>query len=416
MNRRNCLAASLSRRRTRPDAAHARVRSGASALICALALLAGCSRPAPEQQRPAPQVSVITVEPKTIPLDISFVAQTESSRQVDIVARVSGFLDEIAYQEGDMVQESQVMFQLDKKPFQAQVDAARGEQLSQQARFNTAAANLRRIKPLAQKDALSQADLDRAQGEYDAAKSAVFAAGAKLREAELNLGYTTIRAPVTGVASRSLQRQGVYINALADTARLTYVAAIDPIWVNFNVSQNQMAQLRDLVRKGLVLEPKDNILKVTLTLSEGTVYPQKGEINFAEPNFSSDTGSFLVRAVIPNPQRVLRPGMFVTAKVEGYVRPHAVVVPQLAVQQGANGHLVYVVKPDDTAEIRPVVVGDYYGDKDIIIDEGLKAGDRVVTDGVLKVVPGARVRIAAPSSNAAEQKAPAQTNKPPAQP
>jgi len=363
------------------------------ALLCVLALLAGCSREQAQQQQGAPQVQTITVKEESIPFNVSFVAQTESSRQVEIVARVSGFLDRIAYQEGDMVRESQVMFQLDQKPFQAQVDAAKGELLSQQARFKTADANLKRIKPLAQKDALSQADLDQAQGNYDAAKSAVFAAGAKLREAELNLGYTTIQAPVTGLASRSLQRQGVFINAMADTARLTYVAAIDPIWVNFNVSQNQMAQLRDQVNKGQVVEPADHILQVALIMPDNSVYPEKGQINFAEPNFSPDTGSFLVRAVIPNPKGLLRPGMFVTARVEGYVRPNAIVVPQLAVQQGANGHLVYVIKADGTAEVRPVVVGDYYGDRNIIITEGLKAGDRVVTEGVLKVVPGKAVQI-----------------------
>lgn len=366
------------------------------ALFCCLLMfffMAGCGGKKAEEQPSAPQVGTITVKPATIPVNISFVAQTESSRQVEVVARVSGFLDQIAYQEGDMVHESQIMFQLDQKPFQAQVDAAKGELYAEQARFSTARSNLNRIKPLAQKDALSQADLDRAQGSFDAAKSGVFSAGAKLREAELNLGYTTIRAPVTGLASRSLQRQGVYVNAMADTARLTYVAAIDPIWVNFNVSQNQMAQLRDQVGKGRVLEPENHLLQVQLILSDGSVYPDKGQINFAEPNFSQDTGSFLVRAVIPNTRGVLRPGMFVTAKVEGYVRPDAIVVPQLAVQQGANGHLVYVIKSDNTAEVRPVVVGDYYGDKDIIIVEGLSAGDKVVTDGVLKVVPGKPVQV-----------------------
>lgn len=358
-----------------------------------LTQLSACSDDKSGQPPPPPQVTVLTVATSTIPYNISFVAQTESSRQVEIVARVSGFLDQIAYHEGDMVEESQIMFQLDQQPFQVQVDAAKGELLAQQARFTTAKANLGRVKPLAAKDALSQADLDRAQGEFDAARSAVYAASAKLREAELNLSYTTIRAPVTGLASRSLQRQGVYVNSLADTAKLTYVAAIDPIWVNFNVSQNQMTKLQEQVASGQVTAPKDQIMPVEILLSDGSVYPDKGKINFAEPNFSQETGSFLVRAVIPNTKRSLRPGMFVTAKVEGYIRPNAIVIPQLAVQQGAEGHLVYVVTPDDIAEVRPVVAGDYYGDKDIFIDKGLKAGDRVVVDGALKVVPGKPVRI-----------------------
>ena len=227
----------------------------------------------------------------------------------------------------------------------------------------------------------------------DSANAAVFAAEAKQREAELNLGYTTIRSPVTGVASRSQQRQGTFINAAAESAQLTYVAALDPVWVNFSVSQNQMARLRSDVAAGRVKAPADQKFPVEITLSDGTPYAERGAVNFADPSFSQDTGSFLVRAVIPNPKRELRPGMFVTAKVEGFTRPDAIVVPQLAVQQGPNGHLVYVIKQDNTAEVRPVVVGEYQGDKNIVIVDGLKSGDRVVIDGVLKVVPGKPAQI-----------------------
>ena len=162
--------------------------------LCAL-LAAGCSKEAPEAQRPPPVVTVLAVAPQTIPFSASFVAQTESSRQVDIVARVSGFLDRIAYPEGDLVKEGQLLFQLDPKPFEAQVEAAKGEVLAQQARFTTAESNLKRVKPLAEQNAMSQADLDKAQGEYDASRAAVFSAQAKLKQAELNLGYTTIRSP-----------------------------------------------------------------------------------------------------------------------------------------------------------------------------------------------------------------------------
>ena len=367
------------------------LRAAITLLIAAIA--AACSETAPPPQRPAPQVSVLTVTPQTIPYAMTFVAQTESSRQVDIVARVSGYLDEIAYREGELVKEGQVLFQLDRKPFQAQLDAAKGELAAQQARFTTAKANLERVKPLAEQDALSRADLDRAQGEHDSAAAAVFAARAKVREAELNLGYTVMRAPVLGMASRSLQRQGAYINAMSDSARLTYVAALDPMWVNFSVSQNQMVRIRNEISAGRAAMPKGEVLPVTLVLSDGSAYSEKGKIDFADPSFSQDTGAFLVRAVVPNPDHALRPGMFVTARVEGIVRPNAIVVPQLAVQQGSKGHLVYVVKPDNTAELRPVVVGDYYGEGEIVIVEGLKPGERVVTEGVLQVVPGKPVQI-----------------------
>jgi membrane fusion protein (multidrug efflux system) len=369
------------------------------AFLALAAALASCSKEAPPPpQRPAPVVSVVTVTPQTIPLTPSFVAQTESSRQVNIVARVSGYLDRIAYEEGDLVKDGQVLFQLDPKPFQAQLEAARGELQSQQARLKTAKANLGRVKPLTEQNALSQADLDRAQGEFDAATAAVYAAQAKVKEAELNLGYTTIRSPVTGLTSRSLQRQGSFINSMGESANLTYVAAIDPIWVNFSVSQNQMAKWRDEEQQGRIVLPKNRDYEVDIVLSDGTRYPYQGKISFADPSFSQDTGSFLVRAVIPNPKRELQPGMFVTARVKGAQRPNATVVPQLAVQQGSNGHLVYVVNQSEVAEVRPVVVGDYYGESEIVILTGLHAGDRVVVDGVLKVVPGRPVKIVEPGA------------------
>ncbi|HET7765602.1 MAG TPA: efflux RND transporter periplasmic adaptor subunit [Burkholderiales bacterium] len=361
---------------------------------------AGCGREETTAQRPAPVVTVMTATPQAIPFSASFVAQTESSRQVDIVARVSGFLDRIAYPEGELVKEGQLLFQLDQKPFEAQLDAAKGEVLAQQARFTTAESNLKRIKPLAQQNAMSQADLDKAQGEYDASRAAVFSAQAKLKQAEINLGYTTIRSPVTGFSGRALQRQGAYINAVGDSAKLSYVAAVEPMWVNFSMSQNQLAQIRDLVQKGQLVPPKNQDFQVELLLSDGKPYAYTGKINFADPTFSQDTGSFLVRAVLPNPKRELRPGMFVTADVKGGTRPNAIVVPQLAVQQGSKGHVVYVVKEDGTAELRPVVVGDYSGEKGILIASGLQAGDRVVVDGALKVVPGQPVKIAEPGTTA----------------
>jgi membrane fusion protein (multidrug efflux system) len=374
----------------------------ALALAAVMLALAGCSKEAAAPEaRPAPQVTVLAVQGQDIPFTPSFVAQTESSRQVNIVARVSGFLDRIAYQEGELVKEGQLMFQLDPKPFQAQLEAARGALQSQQARFATAQANLARVKPLAEQNALSQSDLDRAQGEHDSAKAAVYSAQASLTQAELNLGYATIRSPVTGLAGRALQRQGAFINSMAESANLTYVAAIHPIWVSFSISQNQAARWAEEVRLGQVVRPKSMDYEIDLVMPDGTPFPQKGRINFADPSFSPDTGSFTVRAVLPNPKMEMRPGMFVTALMKGAVRPNAIVVPQLAVQQGSNGHLVYVVNAEGNAEVRPVVVGDYVGEKNIVVTSGLKPGDRVIVDGVLKVVPGQPVKITEPAAASA---------------
>jgi membrane fusion protein, multidrug efflux system len=365
----------------------------AASVFVAATLAAGCSRQAPPPQRPPPQVSVVTVKPQSIPYIANFVAQTESSRQVDIVARVSGYLDRIAYREGELVKEGEVLFRIDPKPFQAQLDSAHGELKAQEARHSTAFATLNRIKPLTEMRAMSQADLDKAQGEFDSSRAAVYSAQAKVKEMQLNLSYATIRSPVTGVASRALQRPGAYVNSTSDSAKLTYVAALDPIWVNFSVSQNQLAKIKQETAQGHLTLPPGQVFEVELVLPGGALYPERGRISFADPSFSQETGSFLVRAVLPNPKKALMPGMFVTARVKGGTRTNAIIVPQLSVQQGANGHLVYVVRQDGTAELRPVVVGDYYGEKDIFILAGLQAEDRVVVDGALKVVPGQPVKI-----------------------
>jgi membrane fusion protein (multidrug efflux system) len=369
--------------------------------VVAIIALVACSREPAQTQRPAPEVTVMTVAPQTIAFAPTFVAQTESSRQVDIVARVSGFLDRIAYEEGKLVKHGQLLFQIDPKPFEAQLAAARGELAAQQARLTTARANLDRVKPLVEQNALSRADLDRSVGQFESAKAAVYSAEAKVKEAELNLGYTSIRSPVTGLAGRSLQRQGAYINSTAESAKLTYVAAVDPIWVTFSVSQNQLAKWRELIGKGMLVPPPNQNYTINIILSDGKPYPHTGRINFADPSFSQDTASFMIRAVIANPKKDLQPGMFVTAILGGGVRPNAIVIPQLAVQQGPNGHLVYVVKPDGTAELRPIVVGDYQGDKDIVVMAGLNEGDRVVVDGVLKVASGQPVRIREPGAASA---------------
>jgi membrane fusion protein (multidrug efflux system) len=368
--------------------------SRAASAFLAAALAAGCSKEAPPpQQRPAPQVTVVTVKPQSIPYIATFVAQTESSRQVDIVARVSGYLEKIAYQEGQLVKEGDVLFLIDRKPFQAQLDSSQGELKAQEARHSTAFATLNRIKPLTEMRAMSQADLDKAQGEFDSSRAAVYSAQAKVKEMQLNLSYATIRSPVTGVASRALQRQGAYVNSTSESAKLTYVAALDPIWVNFSVSQNQLAKIKDEIAQGHLTPPPGKVFEVELVLAGGALYPEKGRISFADPSFSQETGSFLVRAVLPNPRKELMPGMFVTARVKGGTLTNAIIVPQLAVQQGANGHLVYVVRQDGVAELRPVVVGDYHGQKDIFILTGLQPEDRVVVDGALKVVPGQPVKI-----------------------
>jgi membrane fusion protein (multidrug efflux system) len=372
-------------------------------LCCILVILTGCKKKeAP--QAPAPtEVTVITVTPKTVPADFEYVAQTESSHKVEIVARVDGFLDQIVYKEGDIVEEGEVLFLMDQKPFIAQVDAAKGELENRKAQLWTAKANLERIRPLAEKDAVSKSDLDNATGAVQSAEASVYEAQASLDSAELDLSYTTIKSPVTGISSRALLREGAYLSASGTSSKLTYVEKLNPIWINFSVSQNEVAKARDEIKKGTLVRPKNDDYKVEIELSDGTTYPHKGKVSFADPSFSEETGTFLVRAVIANPKSVLRPGMFVKAYIKGAVHPNAIVIPQKAVQQTSKGHIVYVVNDKDQAELRPVIVGDWIGEE-WIITQGLEAGDRVIVEGFQRLAPGAPVKVAAPQSKSTEQK------------
>jgi membrane fusion protein (multidrug efflux system) len=336
--------------------------------------------------------------PQTVPVNTQFVAQVESSHQVEILARVSGFLDKILYKEGEMVRAGKVMFQIDPKPFQAQLAAARGEVENRKAQLWTAKANLDRVKPLADLDAASKSDLDNAIGDVQSAEAELASAKAHLDKAELDLGYTTIVAPVTGVSGEAFFREGTYLSA-GSSSRLSYVAKIDPIWVTFSVSQNQMAQRQQEVAAGRLIRPADMQYQVELELSDGSRYPHLGKFQFVSPTFSQETGTFLIRAELVNPDSVLRPGMFVKAIVHGDSRPNALVVPQKAVQQTDNGHVVYLVSPQGTAEIRPVIVGEWIGN-DWIIKQGLKAGEQVIVDGFQRLKPGAPVKVLAPAAAA----------------
>ena len=394
--------------------------SGSSLPACALLIGVGvfillgtgaCGKKEPPKAALPPQeVTAMTVTPKTVPATFEYVAQAESSHQVEIVARVSGFLEKILYREGQVVQEGQVMFQMDPKPFQAQVNASKGEVENRKAQLWTAKANLDRIKPLAEQDAASKSDLDNAIGSVQSAEAATYSAQANLDKAQLDLSYTIIKSPFTGVSSKALLREGSYLSASGSASKLTYVAKLNPLWIDFNISQNQRAKLVQEVKEGLITFPKDKDLEVELELSDGTRYPHRGKVNFADPSFSKETGTFLVRAEVPNPKEDLRPGMFVKAFLKGAVRPNAMVVPQKAVQQTANGHTVYVINPKELAEIRPVIVGEWIGE-DWIINKGLKAGDRVIVEGFQRLAPGAPVKVV--SNGIPATPAPASSSDPP---
>jgi len=378
------------------------------ALASAL-LTVACSKGGDQKAMHPPEVEIVTVVPRAVPAVFPFGGQTESSHQVEIVARVSGFLQKITYKEGDLVQEGQVLFIMDQKPFQAQVAAAKGTVENRKAQLWTAKANYDRIKPLAELDAASKSDLDNATGQFHSAQASLSEAEAELEKKKLDLSYATIRSPIRGVTGKSLMREGAYLSVAGQSSQLTYVARIDPIWVTFNVSQNDQAYFEREVQAGRLVRAKGEQYDVEVELGDGTRYPYGGKVNFADPSYSKDTGSFQIRASLSNPKAVLRPGMFVKVYLKGALRPNAVIIPQKAVQQSSNGHIVFVVNDKGLAEARPVKVGEWIGN-DWLIQEGLKAGDRVIVAGFQKLAPGMPVKPVGAAGSAAPQPSAADAN------
>ena len=386
-------------------------------LLIALVLLlpvCGCSK---EKKAPPPpaaaEVTVIQIAARDTPVSFEFVGQTESSHQVEIRARVAGFLDKRVYEEGAVVKAGQVMFKQDPKPFQAQLDASTGALAQQAARLQTARDNLGRVRPLAAENALSQKDLSDAIGQEQAAAAGVDTARANVETARLNLGYTTITTPVTGLSSYAQVQEGAYVSSA--NSLLTTVEQVDPIWINFTMSENEILGLRGQRESGQLRMPKQDSYEIEAVLADGSLFAQTGRITFANASYNQQTGTFLLRATFPNPDAILRPGQFIRVRVKGAVRPNAILVPQQAVLNGAQGHFVWVVDKEGKAQVRPVQVGPWHKDEWFIVG-GLTAGETVAVDGVIKLAPGVPVKAVQAQAKQAEAEAaqaPAQTQKGP---
>ncbi len=358
--------------------------------LCGFALLAACGKPPPKLPPPPLEVSVITVQPHDVEVSREYVAQTQSSQAVNIQARVSGWLDKRVYTEGSVVKAGQVLFRMDPKPFQAQLDAAQASLQRSQAAMQVAKQNLDRTKPLAAKNALSQKDLDDAQGQYEQAAAVVEQSKAQVTSAQLDLSYTVIRSPVNGISSYAAVADGTYLSP--QNSQLTTVSVLTPMWVNFSLSENEFLRIRNDVRDGRLRLPGDMNMTVEVVQPDGSIFPFSGKITFADPSYNPQTGTFLIRATVSNPKGVLRPNQYVRARLKGAVRPNAILVPQRAVQQGAKGHFAWLINAQGKAEQRPLLVGDWYGDS-WFVNEGLQPGDRLVVDGGQRLSAGAQAII-----------------------
>jgi len=365
-------------------------------MVLSLAFAAGCGKDSSGQTPatggpPPAEVVVKTLAPADIPMNIEYVGQVSGSREVQVRSRVSGILLRRAYEEGARVKQGDLLFEIDPEPYKAALEQARGALGQSEARLSRAKRDLERMKKLRQADVISQKDIDDAHTEFEAASAEVRSAQAKVREAGINLGYTRVEAPITGITSKETRSEGSLVGTSADASLLTTINRIDPVYVNFSIPGQVSMKFRKDRAEGRIAFTGGDDFRVRLVLPDGSVYGHPGHINFTDTQVDPQTGVVKTRAEVPNPDGDILPGQFVRARLEGAVLKQAMAVPQGAVLRTQQGPMVWVVNDKDTVEPRPVTLGDTLGN-DYLLEGGVKPGERVIVEGVIKVRPGAQVR------------------------
>jgi membrane fusion protein (multidrug efflux system) len=330
---------------------------------------------------PPMPVSVMTIAPTNVPISAEAVAQTEGAKEVEIRPRVGGILLKKLFEEGANIKAGQAMFLIDPVPFQIALSNAKAQLAQQKARLEQTEREAKRLQALVATQSISQREADNAVSENALAKASLAQYEAAVREAELNLSYTTVTSPISGVAARFELSEGALVNA--NTSLLTKVYQITPIWVRFSLSDNELAQLGGPLTQS-------NVKDVRLLLPSGEEYKSRGKINFAASSIDPQLGTQQLRATFANEDKKLLPGQFVRVRVITGEKSGVFVVPQVAVIANDQGKFVYVVNEKNEAVITPIVAGNWVG-KDWVVLSGLKAGDKVAVDNIIKLRPGAAV-------------------------
>jgi membrane fusion protein (multidrug efflux system) len=348
---------------------------------------------------PLQEVVVAAVSSRDVPVIAEFTGEIRGAEDIQVMARVAGFLQEQAYREGELVKKGDLLFLIDPKPFQAAESKAQADVAQAQAMLNRATVQVNRLRPLAAQNAVSKQDLDNAEASEAAAKGSLDGARAMLDRAQLDLGYTRVTSPIDGVAGLRQIDLGTYVGAPQPTV-LTVVSRLDPVRFDFGIAESEYLALvretpadqRRAARSAAVLE---------LVLADGTVHPHKGRITVVGRGVDPQTGTLPVQAEFPNPQKILRPGQFARVLVPLRLEKNAVVIPQRAIQELQGTYNVAVVRADSTVEIRPVQATYRVGDE-WVISSGLASGEQIVVEGLQKVRSGVKVRPAAAAAAKAD--------------
>ena len=355
-------------------------------ILGASLLFVSCSQNKQAPTPPAPTIPVITITTEKTPTYEEFIGQIYGSKDVDIRARVEGFITEIHFREGTRVKEGDLLYTLEAETQNASVAAQQSKVAEAQTNLVKTKSDLDRIKPLAEMNAVSQSDLDKASADYAAAKAALRAAKANLNSSEVTQGYTSISAPNDGVIGQSKFRVGDVVGSSADNMILTEVSSIDSVRVEFFLPENLYLQLARN-REARIKQARISPVKLNLFLSDGSQYPEQGRIDFIDRSIDPTTGAILVQSTFPNHDRVLRPGLFARVQVEVGVIDSAILVPQRSVSEIQGLFQVVVVTDSNIVKVVPVKMGQKIKNR-WLVDSGLVAGDKIVFEGTSKVRDG----------------------------
>jgi membrane fusion protein, multidrug efflux system len=359
-------------------------------------LMVACSKDGQDvpQQQPALPVSLVSVQPTTVPIQTEVVAQTEGAKEVEVRPRVGGILLKKLFEEGAEIKAGQPMFAIDPVPYQTQVAQANAQLAQQKARLVQTQREVTRLKQLLETKSISQREYDNAVSDHAMANASLQQYNAILHEAQLNLSYAKVQAPASGIAGRFLYSEGALVGA--NTSLLTTIVQTSPIWVRFSLSDSELEQLGGMLTN-------EAVQGIELILPNGTQYAEAGQLNFSASSIDPTLGTQQLRAEFKNADKKLIPGQFVRIRVTTGNRDGVFLVPQAAVLTGEQGKFVFVAEKDKegktVANARPIQAGGWSGQDWVVLD-GLKQGDNVIVDNLIKVRPGAPV---APKPSASQQ-------------
>lgn len=354
-------------------------------LILLAAVLAACSKGDAKQETAAPPaipVSTVKVAPREVPVIFEAVGRTEGSREVQVRARVAGILEKQLYTEGDSVKTGATLFQIERAPFEIELAQQRAALKQEQARQALAQQELARLKALVDRRAISQREADQAASAQQQSAAAVQLAEARVRQAQLNLSYTTVEAPIGGITGRALQSVGSLVSPTGDSSLLTNITKTDPVWVRFALSDAEYSRLRARETKAP---------EVKMAMADGSEYGGKGRLNFSGSSVDPTLGTVQMRAEFPNGRLQVLPGQYVRVQVIAG-NQQAIVVPQAAVLQNESGRYVWVVDAAGKAAQRVIKAGNWVGQDWVVLD-GLKPGEQVIVDNLVRLRPGVAVQV-----------------------